>query len=183
METTTINKYDLDTPCLTIDIGILEQNIQTMQATIRAAGKNIRPHAKTHKCSILAKKQIQAGAIGICTAKVSEAETLVDAGIREVLVTGPVVTARKIERLVAILKMDPMVMVVVDHADNARMLDEALARLSRREPEAAELVKLRIFAGLSLEEAAAAVGVSRATAYRQWTYARAWLLAEMEDDG
>ena len=67
--------------------------------------------------------------------------------------------------------------------DHWLVLDEALTRLSRREPEAAELVRLRIFAGLSLEEAAAVVGVSRATAYRQWTYARAWLLAEMEDEG
>jgi len=127
METTISYKYELDTPCLMVDIDILEQNIQTMQNAARAAGKNIRPHAKTHKCSILAKKQIRAGAVGVCAAKISEAEMLVDAGIKEVLVTGPVVTARKIERLVAILKKDPTVMVVVDHADNARMLDGALA--------------------------------------------------------
>ncbi|MHC4405586.1 MAG: ECF-type sigma factor [Planctomycetota bacterium] len=67
--------------------------------------------------------------------------------------------------------------------DHWLVLDEALTQLSQREPDAAELVKLRIFAGLSLEEAAAAVGMSRATAYRHWTYARAWLLAEIEDDG
>jgi D-serine deaminase-like pyridoxal phosphate-dependent protein len=127
MKTNTSFKYDLDTPCLTIDIDLLEQNIQTMQAFARTAGKNIRPHAKTHKCSMLAKKQIRAGAVGVCAAKVSEAEMLVDAGVREVLVTGPLVTANKIERLMAILKKDPTVMVVVDHADNARMLDEALA--------------------------------------------------------
>ena len=127
MDTTTINKYDLDTPCLTIDIDLLEQNIQTMQSAARAAGKNIRPHAKTHKCSILAKKQIQTGAIGVCAAKISEAEMLVDAGIREVLVTGPVVTAGKIEWLMEILKKDPTVMIVVDHVDNARMIDKALA--------------------------------------------------------
>ena len=59
-------KYELDTPCLTIDIEILEKNIAIMQAAADAAGKSLRPHAKTHKCSQLAKKQIEAGAIGVC---------------------------------------------------------------------------------------------------------------------
>jgi len=54
-------------------------------------------------------------------------------------------------------------------------LDEALDRLAEAEPQKAELVKLRFFAGLTLEQAADAIGVSRATATRHWTYARAWL--------
>lgn len=119
-------KYELDTPCLTIDIDVLEQNLAKMQATARAAGKNLRPHAKTHKCSILAKKQIQAGALGACTAKVSEAEVLAGAGVQGILITGPVVTVPKIGRLLTILQKDPTVMVVVDHPDNVRRLDEAL---------------------------------------------------------
>lgn len=120
------DKFELDTPCLTIDIDVLEQNLAKMQATARTAGKNLRPHAKTHKCSILAKKQIQAGAIGACTAKVSEAEVLTDAGVQGILITGPLVTVPKIGRLLAILQKDPTVMVVVDHPDNVRRLDEAL---------------------------------------------------------
>jgi len=120
------NKYDLDTPCLTIDVDILEQNLAAMQAAALAAGKNLRPHAKTHKCSILAKKQIQTGAIGVCAAKISEAEVLADAGVSGILVTGPVVSAQKIERLTAIVKKDPTVMVVVDNPANARRLDEAM---------------------------------------------------------
>ena len=119
-------KSELDTPCLTIDIDILEHNLANMQAAARAAGKNLRPHAKTHKCSLLAKKQIEAGAIGVCAAKVSEAEVLTDAGVQGILITGPVVTAQKIERLAAILKKDSTVMVVVDHPANARRLDEAM---------------------------------------------------------
>jgi D-serine deaminase-like pyridoxal phosphate-dependent protein len=126
MANTKDNKYDLDTPCLTIDIDALEQNLAKMQATAWAAGKNLRPHAKTHKCSILAKKQIQAGALGACTAKVSEAEVLADAGVQGILITGPVVTEPKINRLLAILQKDPTVMVAVDHPDNVRRLDEAL---------------------------------------------------------
>ena len=116
-------KYELDTPCLIIDIDILERNLSNMQATAHAAGKNLRPHAKTHKCSLLAKKQIEAGAIGVCAAKVSEAEALTDAGIQGILITGPVVTASKIERLAAILKKDSTAMVVVDDAENVRRLD------------------------------------------------------------
>ena len=55
------------------------------------------------------------------------------------------------------------------------MIDEALTRLAAEAPDKAELVRLRYFAGLSLEDAAEALGISRATASRHWTYARAWL--------
>jgi RNA polymerase sigma factor (TIGR02999 family) len=54
-------------------------------------------------------------------------------------------------------------------------LDEALMRFAREDPPAAEVVKLHFFAGLSIEEAATMLGISRATAYRHWTYAKAWL--------
>jgi RNA polymerase sigma factor (TIGR02999 family) len=60
-------------------------------------------------------------------------------------------------------------------ADELLALDAALTRFAAEDPVAARLVELRHFAGLSIEDAAAAVGLSRATAYRQWTYARAWL--------
>jgi RNA polymerase sigma factor (TIGR02999 family) len=65
-------------------------------------------------------------------------------------------------------------------------LDEALSVLEQREPDKARLVKLRFFAGLSIDEAAEALGISRATAKRHWVYARAWLygqLANKETDG
>lgn len=64
--------------------------------------------------------------------------------------------------------------------DDLLALNEALDRLAEREPAKAELVKLRFFAGLSLDEAAAALGISRATAKRYWTYARAWLYTQVE---
>ena len=63
--------------------------------------------------------------------------------------------------------------------DDLLALDEALAKLASREPVKAELVKLRYFAGLSLDEAAEALGISRATAKRYWTHARAWLRREL----
>ena len=58
-------------------------------------------------------------------------------------------------------------------------LDDALTKLAAEDPAAARIVELHFFAGLSIEEAADAVGVSRATAYRQWSYARAWLRVEV----
>ncbi len=61
-------------------------------------------------------------------------------------------------------------------------LHDALERLGNVEPMAAKVVEARVFAGLSVEEAAAALGLSRATAYREWTFARAWLAAALADD-
>ncbi len=61
-------------------------------------------------------------------------------------------------------------------------LDEALTRLAAEDPEAAAVVQLRYFGGLSTEQAADALGLSRATAYRHWAFARAWLLHELSGD-
>ena len=65
--------------------------------------------------------------------------------------------------------------------DDLLALDEALQRFAREEPAKAELVKLHYFAGLSLEEAGRALGVSHRTAKRHWAYARAWLYAAIRD--
>jgi RNA polymerase sigma factor (TIGR02999 family) len=65
-------------------------------------------------------------------------------------------------------------------AEELLALDEALERFAAVEPAKAELVRLRYFAGLSEEEAAAALSISRATASRHWTYARAWLINALE---
>jgi RNA polymerase sigma factor (TIGR02999 family) len=67
--------------------------------------------------------------------------------------------------------------------DEILALDEALTRLATEDPAAAQVVELHFFAGLSIEEAGQALGVSRATAYRQWTYAKGWLRCEIGGDG
>lgn len=120
------DKRELDTPCLVLDIDLLEVNLQRMQALADGSGKALRPHAKTHKCSALARKQIETGAIGICVAKVSEAERLVHAGIDRVLITGPVATRQKMTRLVALRVQAPSLMTVIDHHETARDLAAAL---------------------------------------------------------
>jgi len=68
-------------------------------------------------------------------------------------------------------------------ADEILALDEALTRLAAEDSEAAQIVQLRFFAGLSIEQTAETLGVSRATAYRQWSYARAWLRCALGEDG
>jgi RNA polymerase sigma factor (TIGR02999 family) len=69
-----------------------------------------------------------------------------------------------------------------DNLDDLLALDEAIERLAKTDSAMAELVKLLYFAGLNLEEAAAALGISRATAHRRWTFARAWLFDAMDGD-
>ena len=71
-----VSKWELDTPALCVDLDKLERNLATMKAKLASTGIAMRPHAKTHKCPAIAKLQMASGAIGICTAKVSEAEAL-----------------------------------------------------------------------------------------------------------
>lgn len=67
-------------------------------------------------------------------------------------------------------------------SDDLIAIDEALAKLALEDAPAAEVVKLRFYAGLSMEETAEALGISRATAYRHWTYARAWLRCALQKE-
>jgi RNA polymerase sigma factor (TIGR02999 family) len=71
---------------------------------------------------------------------------------------------------------------VLESSDDLLVLDDALGRLAAEDPTAADVVKLRLFAGLSVEEAADALGLARATGYRHWTFARAWLRCELGDE-
>ncbi len=72
---------------------------------------------------------------------------------------------------------------ITQSPDDLLALDEALTRFAAEEPAKAELVRLRFFAGLSTPEAAAALGISVATAERWWAYARTWLFSELRDEG
>ena len=72
---------------------------------------------------------------------------------------------------------------VDDSPEELLALDEALTNLALEDPAAAQVVKLRVFTGVSIEQAAEVLGVSRATAYRNWNYARAWLRCEIEERG
>ena len=94
-----MNIFELDTPCLVIDIDILKKNIKRMGDYCKNANINLRPHIKTHKIPEIAKMQIESGAVGITSAKVSEAEVMSDAGITDILIAYPVFGEQKLKKL------------------------------------------------------------------------------------
>ena len=96
---------ELDTPVLMVNAAALERNIERMERMTSAAGISYRPHAKTHKSAKVAKMQIDAGAIGVCCAKLAEAEVLANEGVDNILITTPVVGESKISRLMAARNM------------------------------------------------------------------------------
>lgn len=120
-----MQKYQLDTPCLVIDINKLKHNLSTMQTHCSQSTVNLRPHAKTHKCSQIAKMQIESGAIGISVSKVSEAQVLAQNEIPGILITSPVVTPIKIQTLIECLKLRSDIIVVIDNILNAKELAQA----------------------------------------------------------
>jgi RNA polymerase sigma factor (TIGR02999 family) len=81
------------------------------------------------------------------------------------------------------VNLEEAVSLADDPGDGLLQLHEALSRFAALEPAKAELVKLRYFAGFSVDEAADLLGISRSSAKRYWAYARAWLLAELHDSG
>jgi D-serine deaminase-like pyridoxal phosphate-dependent protein len=110
---------DIPTPALLLDLDLLESNIQRMAAHVKAAGKNLRPHAKAHKCVEIARRQVAAGAIGICVATVAEAECMVRAGVHGVLLTSPIADPNKARRMAQLSAIDPTIMAAVDHPEQA----------------------------------------------------------------
>lgn len=116
---------EIDTPALCLDIEAVQANVTRMADFARQAGVRLRPHAKTHKCPVLAHMQLAAGAIGITCAKVSEAEALVAGGVRDILIANEVIGAAKIARLVNLAAWSSEVMVAVDDAANVADLDAA----------------------------------------------------------
>ena len=120
-----ISKWDLDTPALCVDLDKLERNIARMQRVCNANKIGVRPHAKTHKCAAIAKMQMKAGAIGICVAKLSEAEALFAEGVDRILMTTSNLPPAKIRRAMELKKRYPGFIQAVDWDQNARDLQDA----------------------------------------------------------
>ncbi len=123
---------EVQTPALLIDLDVFEKNLATMRDACRARGRLYRPHGKAHKSPIIAKKQLEYGAHGQCAAKLGEAEVLVHGGIKDVLITAPVVGRRKIERLMALADITPDIKVVVDSLQNISDLSTAAIAKHRK---------------------------------------------------
>ena len=120
-------KQQLPTPALLLDLDKFEVNLARMAAHVKASGKALRPHAKAHKCVEIAKRQIAAGAIGVCVATVAEAELMSTAGITGLLLTSPIADPLKMIRIVQTSSM-----VTVDHLQQVVWYDDVAGTLNRK---------------------------------------------------
>jgi D-serine deaminase-like pyridoxal phosphate-dependent protein len=117
----------VDTPALLLDLDQVERNIRRYQQAADAARLRLRPHAKAHKCPQVGKLQLEAGAAGLCCAKLAEAEALAEHGLADFLVTTPVVGAMKLGRLIGLARRSK-VSVVADSEENIAELGKACAQ-------------------------------------------------------
>ena len=124
-----VSKWELDTPCLCVDLDLLETNIAAMESTVNQNGIASRPHAKTHKTPVIAQMQLDSGSVGICTAKISEAEAMYQNGIDEILMTTTNVTPTKIRRAMNLRQENPRFVQATDSSQNARLLSEAASAM------------------------------------------------------
>jgi 3-hydroxy-D-aspartate aldolase len=115
----------LNTPALVLDIEALDRNIAAMARFAAGAGVKLRPHAKTHKSVDIARRQIAAGALGVCCAKLGEAEALADGGIEGLHISSPVVGEAATERLVALAARSPGLSAAADHPQAALAIGAA----------------------------------------------------------
>ena len=120
------SRYAIPSPAAIVDSDALDRNLRRMAERAHRAGLALRPHAKTHKSAAIAHRQIEAGAIGICCAKLAEAEAMAAHGIESILVTSPIAGTVSAERTVLLARTLREFAIVVDHPDGA----EELARAS-----------------------------------------------------
>ena len=119
---------ELDTPCLTVDLDVFEDNVRTCFE--RLSGVDVRPHLKTAKSPAVARLLIDAGAGGVCVAKLGEAEVMLGAGIDDVLITTEIAGEVKVRRLARVVARYPetRIRIVVDSHEAAAAIDAALPR-------------------------------------------------------
>jgi D-serine deaminase-like pyridoxal phosphate-dependent protein len=122
---------DVDTPALILDLDAFERNLDLMASAVRGSRLALRPHAKSHKCPEIAKRQIAAGAVGVCVQKAAEAEALVEGGVGDVLIANEVVGRAKLARVAALARRARIGVCVDDVAIVADLDDAARAAGAR----------------------------------------------------
>jgi D-serine deaminase-like pyridoxal phosphate-dependent protein len=115
---------EIDTPALVVDLDIFERNLARVAGYAREHSLRLRPHAKTHKAAWIGRRQIELGAAGLTSAKVTEAEALMGAEPPELLLAYPVLGRAKLERLMQLARRTRLT-VALDSAEIARGLSEA----------------------------------------------------------
>ena len=122
---------EVDTPALFVDLDAFERNVSRMATTMAKAGVGWRPHTKGIKVPALAHRLLAAGAFGVTCAKVSEAEVMADAGIRDILIANQILGSLKVRRFAELcMRADPIV--AVDSAEGVEQLQRAAADLGVR---------------------------------------------------
>jgi D-serine deaminase-like pyridoxal phosphate-dependent protein len=115
-----LTKNQIPTPALLLDSHLLESNLSRMARAVKESGKQLRPHAKAHKCVEIARRQIAHGACGISVATVAEAELMAAHGIAGILLTSPLGDPAKVARIAA-----AGAMAVVDHVRQVQWYEAA----------------------------------------------------------
>jgi len=115
---------ELPTPSLVLDLDLFEANLQKMSQDSKNSSIQLRPHAKTHKCPEIAKRQIEAGAIGLCTSTIYEAEVLANSGIHGLLITCEMIGLDKAKRLINLTRNQPDTLSVIDDHSHANFLND-----------------------------------------------------------
>lgn len=122
----------VDTPALVLDLDAFEANVAALHAHAAARGVRVRAHGKAHRCPEISRRQVAAGAVGVCCQKVGEAEGFAEAGIADILVSNEIVDPAKLERLARLARRVRLA-VCVDHpgavAALARACRQAQARI------------------------------------------------------
>ncbi len=125
-----VNSQGIDTPSLIVDESIVQQNIDEMAEMAAGFGVALRPHIKTHKSTVVARKQLDAGAVGIMCAKIGEAEVFAEAGITNIAVGYQIIGDLKIRRLLGLMERADLT-VALDALSAAEALSSALHREGR----------------------------------------------------
>ncbi len=126
-----MREEEVDTPALLIDLDAFEANLDRMAALLAPTGAKLRAHAKTHKSPIIARLQMQRGAVGQCVQKVGEAEVLAWGGIPDILVSNEAVGATKLARFAALSRISD-VAICADDAAQVAAIEAAAADAGRR---------------------------------------------------
>ena len=133
----------LSSPCLLLEAEALEHNVAAMMDLVRRYGRQLRPHVKAHKCTAIARRQLEAGAVGLCCATVREAEVMAEAGLGGLLVTSPVTSPTMVERLARARDRVGDIAVVVDSDAGV----DALAAGARAERPLGAVVEIDVGQG------------------------------------
>lgn len=128
----------LDTPAILVDLGAVEANIARMATFAQRAGLLLRPHVKTHKSLAMARRQLAAGATGLCVATASEAVVMAGAGATDITLAYPLVGRRKLDRMAATIARSVLTL-VTDSSEVTEGYRDLARRLGRPVPVLVEV--------------------------------------------